>query len=549
MFPNNPLITFFALCGAFMLAGCGSGGNAGGDGDTDTPPVTPGDNPDNSTPLVAIGATVDGQVAENDFSVYQVPPGSEVVLTTTSGNAELFLYSDPALGIDDLTCRSQRPFAENICAAGTNSAASYALVFGRQTSSYQLGTTNDCSVGAINEWVNRNMRDYYLFSDQVATVNPRDYDSPQALIQDLRVAALDPFSSVQNAAVQSSLFDEGNAFNLGYRWSRDTNGVARFARIYENSPMGLAGIERSDIIVSVNGVLWDELTGDRFREFIGTTDNPLPATWTYIDADTGETNSVQLTQSEYPVNSVTQFSVLPAANYPGKIGYLAFETFLNTSAEELDEAMAFFSDEGVTDLILDMRYNGGGRTFIARKLASQIAGPGTDNQRLIEYQHNSRYTSENFSLNFESEAINLGLNRVVVLTTSSTASASEIVINSLKPYIEVVTIGSPTQGKPYISSALTYCGTSLNAMHAEGVNANQTGVFGGIDVDCSGTDDLTRDYGFSSERGLEGFAQTATNYLVNGTCNAPETTLSKASVNDSLGDKQETAEFPGADGS
>lgn len=547
MSPTNTMALILVLSGGLSLSGCGGGSSSGDSGQTGNTVPNNNPNPNDPIPLLASGTSVDGQLDTDTFKIYQVPPGSQVVLRTTSGNSDLFLYSDPAVARDDLLCSSRRTFSEDSCVTDSSLSETYALVYGREASSYQLTTTNDCSVSAINEWVDRNMRDYYLFSEEVPTLNLQDYSSPESLISDLRFTSRDRFSSVRDAAVQASLFDEGNAFNFGYRWSRDNNGVARFSRVYRDSPMGRAGIERSDIIVSVNDVLWDNLSGDRFREFAGTADNPLPTTWIYIDSDTGETKSVQLTQAEYPVNSVTNFSMIPNSDYPGTIGYMAFETFLNTSAAEIDEAMAFFASEGITDLILDLRYNGGGRTFIARKLASHIGGPATDNQLLIEYQHNEKYESENFSRNFEAATPNLGLSRVVVLTTNSTASASEIVINSLKPYIEVITIGGTTQGKPYISSALTYCGKSLNAMHAEGVNRNGVGVFGGINADCAGTDDLTRDYGFSNDRGLEGFAQSATDYLVSGTCNASPT-LTKLSTNNDLNSKQEN-DFTGADGS
>jgi len=106
---------------------------------------------------------------------------------------------------------------------------------------------------------------------------------------------------------------------------------------------------------------------------------------------------------------------------------------------------------------------------------------------------------------------------VVILTTPSTASASEIVINALKPYIEVITVGGTTSGKPFISTARSFCGLSMNAMEAEGFNAAGVSVNQGIAADCFATDDLSQDFGLAGGN-LEGLAQAGADYLVFGRC-------------------------------
>jgi len=123
------------------------------------------------------------------------------------------------------------------------------------------------------------------------------------------------------------------------------------------------------------------------------------------------------------------------------------------------------------------------------------------------------------SIRFSQQANALGLTRVVVITTEATASASEMVVNSLRPYIEVVTVGSTTSGKPYSSIASSYCGNTLSAMHSIIVNAEGVSVGDGITADCYGEDDLTRDFGIRpAGEAFEGLARSAAAYIVSGDC-------------------------------
>lgn len=172
-----------------------------------------------------------------------------------------------------------------------------------------------------------------------------------------------------------------------------------------------------------------------------------------------------------------------------------------------------------------MRYNGGGRTRIARKLASLIASPATDGELLIEYRLNDKYSEFNFERIFEPEANALGLQSVVFITSGSTASSSEIVINSLKPYINVRTVGTTTVGKSYISAPRDFCGKRMNALEGEGFNANGVSVYGGIAADCYAQDDTSVDWGIVGDN-PEPMLLAAADSIVFGTCNAaPSTTL------------------------
>ncbi len=475
----------------------------------------PGQNTGPTT--LAINANATDDVVQDEYDVYAIPSDSQITLTSNSGDADLYLYSSLDFSDDTLVCFANKSFREDTCSASVTDGELYAIVYGRESSNYSISVSNDCSVEAINQWVYRNMNDYYLYADQVPTVNPASYSDPSDLVRALRFEELDPYSGVSDAATRDAFFNQGQSSGFGFNWRYDASRNARVIFVYDDSPFGRAGIKRGDTIVSIEGELWNEMSRERFFELVGTADNPRTTNWTFIDGITETTKDVLLTFDEFTVNTVLFVDAFTNPDFSGKIGYLVFNDFLRTSEAELDNAIQRLIDLEVTELILDLRYNPGGFTFIARRLASQIAGPLLDGNTLVRYEHNSKYSNLNFQRNFESATPTLALDRVIVLTTNATASSSELLINSLRPYMEVITIGGTTTGKAFISTARTYCGRSLSAMEAQGVNASGVSVAGGIAADCYAADDTTRNFGIN-EGQIEGMLGSALDYFVLGSC-------------------------------
>ena len=396
------------------------------------------------------------------------------------------------------------------------------------------GELVQCSVPTLNQWVDNSMRDFYLFADQVPIVNLTDFDSPEELIRNLRIDPPDDFSNVSNAAESSQLFDNGIASSTGLFWSFDQNNMPRIVFTQPNSPAAVAGLNRGDLLVSLEGVPWTEVTREQFFEFVGTADNPRSAEYELIRATTGETYVRDLIQTEHLVNTILHSEVIEQDAMPGRIGYLAVSSFIDATAQQVRAEFARFRENGVTDLVLDLRYNRGGRVSSAGVLASLISSPSTDGEILSEFRFNERYSFRNEAFFFINEPNGLNLPRVVVLTTSSTASASELVINSLEPYIDVVQMGTRTLGKSFASFGRQFCGRQINAMEAVVVNAASVGVFNGLAADCFAEDDLRRDFG-TSVNGTEGMLQSAIDYLVNGTCNQDPLTLAQRSLRSEAG--------------
>ena len=389
-----------------------------------------------------------------------------------------------------------------------------------------------CNAATQKQWAFNNMRGIYLFADQVPDVDPQTFDSAADLVRQLRFQERDPFSNVSNATTSNLEFTEGREFGVGYLSRFDDDGNLRVREVVAASPFGLAGVERGDILLSIDGLQFgDQALIDTFAERVfGTPDDPATSSWQIRKRDTGEIVELEITAATYSIDTVIERSVFPNPVTGGTTGYLLFSRFLNTSRPELNEAASFFQEQQITDLVLDLRYNGGGRISIAGQLATLIGGSSLSGQPIYEYQFNDGNTDENFTLFFE-EFVNqaglpvdqAGLSRVVILTTGGTASSSEIVIAGLQPYIDVVTIGEITSGKPYISRAVDRCDERLNIIQAEGFNANGVSVFGGIEATCFAADDLARNFGTNPVTGeTEGFLAAALDYVESGICVTPQ---------------------------
>jgi carboxyl-terminal processing protease len=233
------------------------------------------------------------------------------------------------------------------------------------------------------------------------------------------------------------------------------------------------------------------------------------------------------TKKDMIINSVTAATVLDLTS--GKTGYLCFETFIEPSEAELNEAFAGFKANDITDLIIDLRYNGGGYMDIAQQLSSLVLEKADTTKVCYKLKYNSTISAEwDESYNFVKTESALGLDRVVFITTRNSASASEVVINSMEPYIQVYLVGDTTHGKPagmnlwgypfprtstsqpdykYVFAPITF----------EYVNSiDYGGFYEGMEPDVKAIDDITHDFGDPEEASLK-----AAIAILNGTKAAP----------------------------
>ena len=265
------------------------------------------------------------------------------------------------------------------------------------------------------------------------------------------------------------------------------------------SPAAGAGVSlaRGTEIIEVNDI---SVVNDNTVAGVATLNeglfNPvLGRTYRFVvrDKDSQTNRNISMTAAEVNSNAVHTVETIEAEE--GKLGYLLYNGFVRASEQPLINAFNQLKTAQVTDLVLDLRYNSGGALILASELAYMIAGRHAAGTAVFEgLSHNDKQRSRNSSLGFRTTAYgmssytgtqgeslpSLNLERLFVLTTSRTCSASESVINGLRGIdgFEVVLIGDTTCGKPYGFYAADNCGTSYFTIMVQGANAKGFGDYG-----------------------------------------------------------------------
>jgi C-terminal processing protease CtpA/Prc len=243
-----------------------------------------------------------------------------------------------------------------------------------------------------------------------------------------------------------------------------------------------------------------------------------------FDKPTGEHKSAQMVKRIVTIPTV---SLTRVYEYAGRrVGYIFFSNFVQPSTAALTEAFAALKTAGANELVLDLRYNGGGLVDVAQHLASLIGGTRTNGQIAFNYVHNDKigpFLNKQTRFTLPDNA--LTLDRLFVITTGSTASASELVPNALRAFIPVVFIGDTTYGKPVGQYGLRFCEKILYPVAFSIKNANLEGdYFEGIPPDCPAADDATHQLGDPEEAS---FAEALT-FIRTGACTPHTASESRA---------------------
>lgn len=342
----------------------------------------------------------------------------------------------------------------------------------------------------VKDFVWKGMNLYYLWQadspnladDRFATQTElnnflKPFETPTALFNDLRIDnSIDRFStiysdySVLEGVLSGTTKNNGMDFGLKYTDATNTTVVGWVRYVIPNSDASAKNIQRGDLFYAIDGIT---LTNENYRTLFAND------TYTVNFADftngtlvpNGE--AVSLTKTNLAENPILLNTVLTEGTH--NIGYLMYNGFYPAYDNQLNTVFGNFKSQNVTDLVLDLRYNSGGSVATATKLASMITGQFTG-QLFAKQQWNAKaqlyfeQNNPNTLLNkFVGGLNSLNLNKVYILTSKSSASASELVINCLKPYINVVQIGDITTGKNVGSITLydspTFGKNNVNPTH------------------------------------------------------------------------------------
>ena len=338
--------------------------------------------------------------------------------------------------------------------------------------------TGTASASEVNDWVLSNMQKYYFWNDKLPT-NPDKSLAPDkfflSLLYDRNNTAnadRDRFSWIQESATElkASLSGQtkttGIEYKLFYRDNTQTGVIASVIYVSPGSPAAKAGIKRGDIISSVNG---QALTGTNYTELLSRSGDTYTYGFASLAANGALTDSNVTRQVTAVVFQENPILLDTTYTMGGKtIGYLVYNQFIpgvykadgspdKTYDLRLDNIFSKFQQQGVNEFILDLRYNRGGYVSSATNLASLI-GKNTDASKVfynqvwnsvVKAENDKKYGPGWNTQSFVTKPANIGsrLSRVFVLTTGSTASASELIINGLRPFMTVTTIGTTTVGK------------------------------------------------------------------------------------------------------
>jgi carboxyl-terminal processing protease len=389
---------------------------------------------------------------------------------------------------------------------------------------------NICTVDDEKKWVRAHLDDVYFWYNEIVDVDRSRYATPEDYFTALLVRSHDRFSFADSQAVIDAFNQAGEEVGYGMELVLIDNHL-RAAYVEPNTPAAGQGIQRGAEITGINGIPIGELSRDvqiaALYPAAGGTSNQF----TILDAGATAPRTVTMAATTITHAPVLQSSILPVGDK--HIGYIVFNDHIATAEDPLVAAFSQFQQSGIDDLVLDLRYNGGGFLYIASEVATMIGGPSLPGQTFEQLRFNAKHpekTSDpNNTIPFYQDSTKgatlpqLNLPRVFVLTGNGTCSASESIINGLSPFVRVITIGSNTCGKPYGMVQTNNCGEAYFAIQFEGVNSqSQGGYVNGFAPACPASDDLDHQLGDTHERLLS----TAVSYSTTGSC--PVTSITQA---------------------
>lgn len=391
----------------------------------------------------------------------------------------------------------------------------------------------------------------YYWYNQVPGLDPlsTSYDSADVLLAKMKTYAINPntgrpydkYSFLDHGEVADEI-QHGIAGDLGMQvtYARDNNNNTFLYVLFadKNSPAGLVGVTRGWEITAINGntsVSYDGSNGPNVQRVINAVYNDPSSSFTFKDLN-GNSVTKTLTKAVYNINPVLFDSVYSVGSK--KVGYFVFNTFSAVSddnggstvtRQELNRVFSKFQNANISSLIVDLRYNGGGSVGTAQYIDSLIAPSSVAGKEMYHYLYNDKLTAIQTQAGLPDKVMysgggGLNLQNVFFIGSGNTASASELTINNLKPYMTVKLVGDTTYGKPvgfftfhitdFPNGGAEKDLADLYAINFETRNANnQGGYFDGLVPDQLATDFVNIPWGNPSDDHLKKIF----NYIAVGT--------------------------------
>ena len=382
----------------------------------------------------------------------------------------------------------------------------------------------------INYFIWKGMNAYYFWQENIPTLADdrfstfeelytyfKKFSSPEASFNSLlnQPGTIDRFSWIVNdyVALENSFqginISNGMEFGLVRNKEVTTNIFGYVRYVIPNSDAAQKGVTRGMIFNAINGT---QLTDTNYTSLLfGSNTNYTVNFADYNNGNpTANSQSISLTKSQIQENPVAISKVITEGNK--KIGYLLYNQFASSYDAKLNAAFGNFKAENISDLIIDLRYNGGGSVNSATYLGAMVTGQFTGqlyskeiwNKKILaavsadnfinNFTNEIRNTDQNETVILQETINSLGLTSVYFIVSGSSASASELVINALSAYIDVQLVGTKTVGKQ-VGSVTLYDSDNLSR-NGDNLNPNHTYAIQPITFEITNKDNKNHPEGF-----------------------------------------------------
>ncbi len=397
-----------------------------------------------------------------------------------------------------------------------------------------------CSLLARQQWAAETLKEWYLFPETLpASLDPSPYSTVDDYIDALTATARAQrrdryFTYLTSIAEENAYYQSGSTAGFGWRFSLDPSQGRLFViEAFENGPGLAAGVDRGAEILAIGtsssnlqtvSSLYNSGGGAAVADAMGPDD--AGTTRLLRISDASGTRNVTVTKRD--------FELLPVSNRYGakvmedggrRVGYVNLRTFILTADRPLRDAFAQFKAQGVTDIIVDLRYNGGGLVSVGKLFGDLLGGDRSTSDIFTRLTHRPEKSALDESYRFAPQPESVTPTRIAFISTGGTASASEMLINAFIPFLDarVALIGSNSYGKPVGQIAIdrAACDDRLRVVAFAGENsAGNANFYDGlatsVKTSCQAPDDIN--YPLGDPR--EGSVREALNFIAGRSCTA-----------------------------
>jgi carboxyl-terminal processing protease len=405
--------------------------------------------------------------------------------------------------------------------------------------------TDACSIAGQKQYVLDQLYDWYLWNHLLpADINIADYASPEELVsqvtlqfgpQDANDDPIDLFSSVGSAQADAEFFGEGKFEGFGFSWRfvGQTQTELTITRTFPGSPAAVGGLGRGQQVLTLNARTVVEITANEGINAFFDANESVDFGGLSVAGAAFQTGPI--TKAVVTIPPIPQWDIIDVGD-GRNVGYMELTTFISTADAEFDTVFAAFRNADVFDVIIDLRYNGGGLVSTAELLGDYLGGFVVQDEVFSSTEFNAdravQYNDVEF---FELLGNSINLSRLVVIASRGTASASELVTNGMIPHVDVAIVGDRTFGKPVGQIGLEFCDKILRPTSFKLANSLGDGdYFDGLPVDCPAADDLSVAVGDPLDPNMV----AAMGYINTGACPAPVTSIPPGAQFKSVGESR-----------